>query len=307
MGDYDWIGPVVGAVGKGVNSYLSADKANGQMQEAYRQMLANLAARMGDYDALGKAGYQDVAAQTLGPSALEGAQVDPAGQQAQQEAIAALQEMIANGGLTLGDMQALNEQEGVLNRNNVARRKGLANEFAARGQLGSGAQLAMGLDAQQNAAQNANQRAEGVAAQAQARAMQALLEKGRMGRGMTNDKYARDAEAARARDAIEARNAAARMDAGKYNNSLRGQGFEDELAKARGKTQLTGDMNSAVFGQGRQSANTTLGQASATNSIIDSGSSAFGKLAQNNAEGDSDADVADYDEEDADLNRNDDD
>jgi hypothetical protein len=295
MSDYGWIGPLVGAVGKGVNSFATADRANSEIQEAYRQMLANLQARMGDYDGLGKAGYSDLVAQTLGPSALEGIQDDPAARQAQLEALATLADLIDRGGLSLGDQTALNRIEGTLNQNDVARRKGLANEFAARGQLGAGAQLGMSLDAQQSAAQNANTRAEGIAGQAQDRAMQAILEKGRMSGSMSDRDYARKANAARARDAIEARNAAARTDAGKYNNSLRGQAFEDELAKARGKTALAGDMNSAVFGSGRQSANTTLGRGSATNELIDGGTSAWRSMAQNSDDGDSDTDIADYD------------
>ena len=73
MADNSWIGPLIGGVAKAANSYDAASKADADMQEAYRQMLANLAARMGDYDALGTAGYTDVAPQTLGPSALENA------------------------------------------------------------------------------------------------------------------------------------------------------------------------------------------------------------------------------------------
>lgn len=277
MGDYDWIGPVASGIGKGINSYMSADQADAQMQEAYRQMLANLQARMGDYDALGRAGYQPITAQQTGPSALENIPQDAQARMAQQEAMAKLSELAANGGLSLADMQALNEIQGNLNRNTSARRAGLANEFAARGQLGSGAQLAMDLNNQSNAAMTANQAGESAAAQAQARALEAILQKGSMGRAMGNDEYQRQLNAARAKDLIEARNAAARTDASKYNNSIAGQAYEDELAKARGKTSLTNSMNSAVFGRGSQSANTTLGKASATNSLFDSfGNAKFG-------------------------------
>lgn len=295
MSDYSWIGPLIGGIGKGFNSFTAGNQANQQMQDAYAQMLANLNARMGDYDALGSAGYQDIAAQQLGPSALESIQLDPQGQQAQLEAMAALGELADRGGLNLADQTALNRLEGTLNRNAMARQKGLANEYAARGQLGSGAQLAMDIAGQQNAAMQASDRAEGIAGQAQQRALQAMLQRGQFGRSMSNDQYGRARDAAMARDAIEARNAAARTDAGKYNNSLRGQNFEDQLAKARGKTQLTGDINNAVFGSGRQGANTTLGQASATNSLIDSGSTAFQQYQKNQQEGDSDPDVSSYD------------
>ena len=244
---------------KGAIAAGAGSAANQQMQSAYDQMLANLQARFGDYDALGKAGYQDLTPQQLGPSAVEGIQDDPAARLAQQEAMAKLSELAANGGLSLADMKALNDIQANLNRNNQARSSGLANQFAACGQLGSGAQLAMQLQGNSDAAMRANDAGESAAAQAQARALDAILKKGSMGRAMGNDQFSRDAERARAHDMIEQRNAAARTDASKYNNTVRGQAYEDELAKARGKTSLTNSMNQAIFGKGAQGANTTLG------------------------------------------------
>lgn len=284
MADYSWIGPLISGVGKGVNSYLSADQANGQLQAAYDEMLRNWRERMGDYN-LGPAGYKDVTAQQVGPTALDSITVDPQSRIAQQEAMAALADLNARGGLGLSDMAALNKVEGTLNRNDMARRKGLANEFAARGQLGSGAQLAMALDAQQNAAQNANERGETIAGMAQDRAMQALLQRGQMARAMGNDDYSRKADAARARDAIEARNAAARTQAAMANNSIAGQRFEDQLAQARGKTSLTNSMNNAIFGKGRTQANNTLAQGGYRNDLIDSGSAAWNKFGGSNTQG----------------------
>lgn len=285
MGDYDWvqaIGPIVGAIGKGISSSQTVDEQDRITQEAVKQALANLGARMGDYDALGSAGYQNIVPQEVGDTALAGIAVDPRGKMAQEESLAALEELAANGGLSLADMAALNEVQRNLNRNNSARQKGLANEFAARGQLGSGAQLAMGLAGQQNAAENANQRGESVAAQAQARALQAILQKGQVARGMTNDDYGRKSEAAKARDLIEARNAAARTDAAKANNAIAGQGFANNLSKARGKTSLTNSMNDAVFGGAAASRNTAGARGSIRNNVIDNGVSAWGSMAGGN-------------------------
>lgn len=282
MSDYSWIGPAIGAVAKGVNSYASAGQANDVMQEAYRKMLENLQARFSDYDKLGAAGYQDIAAQQLGPSALEGIQYDPAARQAEQESLAKLTELANNGGLTLADLKALNDIQGVQNRNVSARRQGLANSFAARGQLGSGAQLAMDMQNQSDAAMNANAAGESAAAQAQARAMQAILQKGQMARGMANDDYGRKSDAARAADMIAARNAAARTDAAKANNAYRGQAYDDALRQAQGKTSLTNGMNNAVFGSGSANANTIKGRASAINGDIDNAVSAYGAYSKNN-------------------------
>lgn len=277
MGDYSWIGPLISGIAKGANSSATADSAQGISDAAYAQMLANLRDRMGDYDKLGTAGYKDIAAQQLGPSALEGIQSDLSARAAQQQSIAALQQLADNGGLSLSDMKALNELQGNLNRNDSARRNALSNQYAARGQLGSGAQLAMELQGQQQSAQSANQRGESIAAQAQDRALQAILQKGQVARGMSNDDYSRKSDAAKARDAIEARNAAARTDAGKYNNSLRGQAYEDALAQARGKSGLTDSMNQTIFGQARSQGNTTLAKGGYRNDLIDQGSTLLNK------------------------------
>lgn len=275
MGDYDWLAPLISGVAKGAVDVGTGLAANNQIQGSYDEMLRALRERMGDYDALGNAGYQNVTPSLLGPSALEGIPEDVASRQAQQEAIAMLSELAASGGLSLGDLKAINDIQRTLNQNDTSRRKGLANEFSARGQLGSGAQLAMAMQGQQDAAQNANQRSESVNAQAQQRAMQALLEKGRMARGMASDDYGRKSDAARARDAIEARNAAARMQSQNANNAIAGQRFTDQLAKARGKTSLTNSMNDAVFGKGSANKNTTKALGGYTNDLIDTGATAW--------------------------------
>lgn len=312
MSDYSWIGPLVGAIGKGINSYGANNAMTAEYQGAFDKMLQELQARFGEYNSLGKAGYKDIAPQTLGPSALEGIQTDPAARQAELEAMAALSDLSAKGGLSLGDMTALNEIEGNLNRNTMARQKGLENQFAARGQLGSGAQLAMALANQQNAAMNANQRAESIAAQAQDRAMRAILEKGRLGRSMSDADYARKAEAARARDAIEARNAAARTDAAKTNNAYAGQAFQDELNKMAGKTSLTNSMNQAVFGKGKAAATNIGANAMNTNSLLDAGSKAWGSWSEEQAKKNNETPppTDPYDpgySEDDEINQNDDD
>jgi hypothetical protein len=268
MGDYSWIAPVA----KGAASLIGGQQAQGELQGAYQQMLENLKQRYAEYDALGNAGYKDIQAQQVGPSALEGIPQDLQARQQQQESIAALQDLADRGGLSLSDMKALNDIQANLSRNNSARQQGLANQYAARGQLGSGAQLSMDLANQQNAATNANDAGESAAAQAQARAFQAILEKGKTARSMSNDDYARKSEAARAHDMIEARNAAARTDASKYNNQLAGQNYEDQLRKIQGKTGLTESTNKTLYGSGQAKANNTLGTAGIVGDMFGSAS-----------------------------------
>lgn len=298
MGDYDWLAPLLTGVAKGATDIGTGLQANAQTQAALDEMLRNWKERMGDYDAIGDAGYKDVSPVLLGDTALAGIPQDAAGRQAQQEAMAALSELAQNGGLSLGDLKTLNDIQASLSRTDQSRRKGLANDFAARGQLGAGAQLAMALQGQQDAAMQANAAGESAAAQGQARALQALLEKGRMGRTMGNDQYARDAEAAKARDAIAARNAAARMGSMTANNAIAGQRFDDQMAKAHGKTSLTNSMNEAVFNKGAANKNTTKAMGGYANDLIDTGATAFSSFGRPASSGTDEIDVsADHDDE----------
>lgn len=276
MGDYDWIGPLVGAGAKAFNSYETANKSNEDVQRAYQQMLDNLKQRFADYDALGPAGYQNVTAQQVGPSALNNIQLDPTGRAAEQSAMAQLGDLSAHGGLNLADMAALNKIQASLSRNNAARNASLANQYAARGQLGGGQQLAMALNANQNAAAQANQHGEDVAAMAQQRALDAILKRAGLGRQMESDEYARKSDAAKAADLIEARNAAARTQAANTNNSIAGQRYEDELAKLKAKSGLSSQQNDIMFGRGTQQARTDAAMGSTTNNLIDNGVSAIG-------------------------------
>lgn len=287
MADVDW-GQLVGAGLSALNSYGTSEEASKISQAAYDEMLRNLRERFGDYDKLGDAGYEQLIPALLGPSAVSGIQDDPALRQAQQESLAELKSIIDSGGLTLSDLKGLNDVERVQNQNVTARRKGLANEYAARGQLGAGAQLAMDLDAQQNAAENAARAGESAAAQAQDRRTGAILKRGAMAGDMSAEEYKRKREAAEAEDFINRWNASTRNDAVKYGNTVKGQAFGDNLAKARGKTDLTRSMNDAVFGKGRDRAGAVETQGKYRNDMIKAGSNAASQFGQDDRSSTSD-------------------
>ncbi len=128
----------------------------------------------------------------------------------------------------------------------------------------------MDLTNNQNSAMNANNQAQSLAGQAQQRAMQAILSEGANARNMSNDAYNRQAQAAQANDAINRFNTSNRTDAGKYNNQIQGQSYEDQLKKLGAENNVTGQLNNAILGVGNQQARNTAGTASFGNSIFDS-------------------------------------
>lgn len=264
--DYGWIADLA----KYAAGTAGAQGANAVTQGAYAEILKNLKERFGEYDALKPAGYQSVVPERLGDSALSGIAPDAQSRLDEQAAIAQLDDIASSGGLTLADRQALAELESTLSRRATARNLSTANQFAARGTLDSGKQLAMQMAANQNANETANNRGETIAAEAQKRAMEAVLAKGRASHAMSKEDYDRQSEAAKAEDAIDKYNASMSTDVQRYNNALRGQAYDDEMKRLTGKTSVTGQINDSVLGSGKQNANTIAGQAYGTTGLIDS-------------------------------------
>jgi hypothetical protein len=255
----DNLDPLIADLAKYGIGGAGAIGANAITQQAYQAAIKNLQDRFGDYQKVGTPSYKDIAPERLGASALTKIAPDVGSRVDQQAAEAALQNITNSGGLNLSDRAALNDQESILSRNNAAREKSLANQYAARGQLGSGAQLSMDLANQQNAAENANKHGESIAAQAQQRAMQAILSKAGIARNMSQDDYARARAAAEATDSINRYNASMGTEAQGANNRLREQGYNDQLRKLQGETGLTDSLNNALLGSGKANANTIAG------------------------------------------------
>lgn len=269
-GSEDNFGPLLADLAKYGIGAAGTIGANETMQSAYRAILKNLQDRFGDYKNLTPAQFKSLVAQQLGPSALSQIAPDAQAREAQQAQLAQLDEISRSGGLTLADKAALNEIEQTLSRNNAARNNSIANQFAARGQLGAGEQLATQLSGAEQAGEQANKRGESIAADAQKRAMQAVLEKGTAARAMSNDDYQRKKAAAEAADSIALHNAQFATDADKYNNMLKEQQFDEGLKKLAGETGLTTSMNQALLGQGQQSANTQAGLAYGGTGLVNS-------------------------------------
>lgn len=242
--------------------------ANAAQQQAYQAIIQNLDNRFNDYSSLAPAGYKPITAQTLGPSALTGIQNDAQARTQEESAISQLQDLANRGGLNLSDMAALDQVQANLNKNTQARNQSTANQFADRGELGSGSQLAMDLANNQNATQSANQTGQNTAAQAQTRAMQAVLQDAQASRTMSQDDLAKKTAAAQATDSINKYNASMQTDASKYNNSLQGQTYDDTLKKLQGENTVTGQLDSALLGSGQQQAGTIAGLSYGANGLL---------------------------------------
>lgn len=266
----DNLGPLLAQLGQYGAGAAGTVGANAVTQKAYEAILKNLHDRFGEYSNLPPAAYKQLSPQNLGPSALNGVQGDPQARLDEQNAIEQLDSISKAGGLDLGDKNALNQIEQTQSRNAGARNASLANQYAARGQLGSGQQLAMEMANNQHATENANQRGETIAAQAQKRAMEAVMNKGTMAHNLSNEDYARKAKAAEAADAIAKYNSGMSMDAQKGNNALAGDTFENQLKKLHGENDVTSNLDTALLGSGKANASTIGALGSGAGGLINS-------------------------------------
>ena len=200
---------------------------------------------------------EQMVAEEVGPSAYEQLRTDPRLKSAQYAALDRL-ERSATEGLTLDDKAAQNEALKAAARQESAGRQRIAEDFAARGQLGSGAQLAMQLQNQQGAAERANDVSMRTAANAQRRMFDAMMQSGKMASELRGQDFDEQSRIAQARDAVARYNAGARQSARAQNinnqqwmyNAQR-QGAADKLTAGRikaGAAQGQADQLQGIFG-----------------------------------------------------------
>lgn len=140
-------------------------------------------------------------ASSLGPSAMEGISTDPAMKQAQMDALRKLQG-IGSGEESLTDLSRRSQAESEINRNLKGNSDAIMQNLATRGMSGGGNEL---VSRQLNAQSGANRQADTdlqIRAQAEQRALQALMQSGQMAGDMEQQDYARKANVAQNQDAI---------------------------------------------------------------------------------------------------------
>lgn len=189
--------------------------------------------------------------QIIGDTELGGIDIAPEYLDAQKAALAQLGE-ISEGGLTLQDKADLANIQGEVARQDAARQSAIMQNMAERGMGGAGMELAQRLSSQQAGADRAAGDARNVAAQAQARALQAIMDRGQLGGMMRQQEYGMQADRARAQDAINMFNAGQRQQAEQnrqqtsnmntdlmnqqrmQQNQIAQQQYQNELAKQQG-------------------------------------------------------------------------
>ena len=184
---------------------------------------------------------EQLTAEKLGTTNLSKIVTDPQLALAQYNSLNKMGEIADSGGMTMEDEAVLNKSLGRASQQNTANRNAISNQMASRGMSNSGAELAMMLDAQQDAADFSGQAAMDTAGMAQKRAFDAIMARGNMAGQMRAQEYGEKSDAARAQDEIDRYNNQMKWQEGAYNNSMAQQGFQNQMQKQ-------GELNKARMG-----------------------------------------------------------
>ncbi len=202
---------------------------------------------------------------------LAGIKDDPTYRGQQNAADAQLNDVINSGGLTLSDRAALNSVRNRVSRGESAGRNAIERNQQARGALDSGGTLAMELQNNQQAAQQASEEGERTAGMAQARAFAAIKERAQQaGQGLDRD-YRQKSDAARAQDAINAGNTAIANTAQRYNAGLPQQDFENKMRLTAAKSGATYATAGATAANAKDTEQRIQGQANMAGQALNSG------------------------------------
>lgn len=223
-------GAIAGAAGQMGTAIAGEYMAGLDKKEQMRLMQR----AMDEYGKIDLPTLEKVIAQELGPTELSRIQGDPALRRMQTGALDELQRISTGGGLTLEDQANLARIRNQANHQATAGRARIRDDMAARGISGGGAELAMSLANEQGAAQRASSEGLNVAAMNQKRALDAILQRGRLAGDLRGQDFSEKARAAEAQDMINRYNAGVREKAQYYNAGLPQQQFDNRVRKAGG-------------------------------------------------------------------------
>jgi hypothetical protein len=315
-------GTAIGGVAGGVAGLLAS---SGDQDAAKQAQLAALAAYQGvnvptidsmgvhlqDYTNAGQLANAKESALTQDPSKLAGVSVDPRLRLAQMSALSQMQGL-SNTGLNATDQAALIDSRNSVASADHGRQAAIMQNMQARGMGGAGSELAQRLMSAQAATNQQATDSNNIAAQAQARALQAMSQAGSMSTGMANTDFSQKAQVASAQDAINnfntqnqqavaARNIGSQNQANLYNvqnaqdvankntgvaneGEMHNKGlyqtqFQDQMDKSKGLAGQYGDVSK----YDANSAQATRDMYSGVGNAVGQAATAYGTNKANNA------------------------
>lgn len=204
MGDYSWLIPVAMAgaqLGGTLIGEANRGAAAGKAEDS-----AEMVEALYNNPAL----IEEMLADQQGRSEMDNISTDPRLRQAQMSQLAALEEIAKSGGLRLQDKAMLNEAMGQAAQQERGSREATQQRMQMQGMGNSGMNFAQQMMAQQAGADRQSKASLGVAANAQDRALEAMMRAGKLGGDIRGQDWGEASERARANDDINRFNTSAR-------------------------------------------------------------------------------------------------
>lgn len=200
--------------------------------------------------------YQQVAtlnpemesAVTLGPSEMAGISTDPALRQAQLKALSTLQEIGDAGGRDAQFMADASRLQNDINTNLQGQQGAIMQNLATRGMSGGMSEMVARQMAAQGASNQQAQSALDLNAQAQKRALDAIMQSGQLGGQMQSQDFSQSAQKAAAADAISKFNAQNTQQVNSNNVNTKNQAQQWNIQNA----QNTADKNIGLKNEAQQ-------------------------------------------------------
>ena len=183
--------------------------------------------------------------QAAGPTAVEQLRSDPALKQAQMKSLDALQGISDAGGFNLADRAVLNKTMKQAGQASATADGRVLASMNARGLGGGGQEFLTRQLQNQQYAERESDAAQNIAGQAQARALDAIMARGRMAGDLRGQDWNENLTTARAHDDNTSRNRDEELGIKKYNNSVTAGNNEAAL---QGFATRTGLRNAVASG-----------------------------------------------------------
>ncbi len=210
---------------------------------------------------------QQMVAEQMGPSAMEGVYSDPALAGAQTDALAQFKDIADSGGMTTEDRVNNEMLQRDAAQRAQAQRQSIVNVLARSGQAPGGVSAALQLGAARDQQEAGALAGAKTAGDARRRAIEAVLQRGKMAGDVRSQGFNEATQRATAADRIAQYNAGAKERAQRYNLGIPQQQFQNQTALAAGRAGGQNNIAAnetraaAASGQGLSNFGTGIAQA----------------------------------------------
>ena len=208
-----------------------AREAAGAIDGVYVPTVEEMQIQLQKLVSMGEISPEDAEAVLIEKSNYENVTTQNAGTDAEYAALQELQDIVSNDGMTAATRARVADIQDEFGTTNRGAQEAILQDAASRGISGSGLEMAARLSAEQAAASDANRAGLQTAADAEQRALEAIIQQGQLGGQISESDFAKQAKIAEAKDLIAKFNATNKQNVGLTNTASRNAAQAANLAE----------------------------------------------------------------------------